>query len=424
MTPVASLPERPMLGRRELIAIIATTMSMNALAIDSMLPALDDIARDLGAVDGNRRQLVIGVYTIAMGIGSILPGSFADRFGRRRVLLFALAAYSSLALVASLSRDFSTLLAARALVGILAAGLIVVPAAIIRDLYEGDEMARLMSMISAVFITVPVLAPSLGQGILVFASWRWIFASMAIISGLLAVWIWFRLPETLPPENRQAIHPMVIATNMRTALTTRSSIGYVFGTALVLGAMFGYVNSAQQLYSESLGVAPATFPLLFGITAAAMGAASFINSKIVMRFGARRVSHTGVMIFILVSAVQVWSSYVHPGDIYWFVALTGINFALLGFLMANFGSIAMQPFATIAGAASSIQTVIRMLGASLVGVTIGQAYDGTAQPFAWSLLILSLIALLLVTFSERGKLFTPPRPNRPRTSLPGIRGEP
>jgi len=418
--PVPAPVKRAPMGRRELIAIVALMMSMNALAIDTMLPALDDIARDLDAMEGNQRQLVIGVYTIVVGIGCLVPGSFADRFGRRPVVLASLGIYSLMALLAALATNFHFLLAVRGLAGLLAAGLIVAPNAIIRDRYEGDEMAGLMSLIAAVFVTVPVVAPTLGHGILLFAGWRWIFAIMAILSAMLAVWVWLRLPETLAPENRQKIDMPVILRNMRAVVSTRSSIGYVLGAALVLGAVFGYVNSAQQLYQENFGIDADTFPILFGATAALMAITNLVNSRIVTRFGARRVSHAGVLAFIIVSSVQVWSSYAHPANVYWFVSLTSINIALLGFLMANFSSIAMQPFARTAGAASSVQTFLRMFGAAIAGVLIGQAFDGTARPFAWSLFVFSICAFVLVFYSERGKLLPPPRGMRHVTRAPGM----
>jgi DHA1 family bicyclomycin/chloramphenicol resistance-like MFS transporter len=286
----------------------------------------------------------------------------------------------------------------------LTAGLMVVPIAIIRDRYEGDRMARLMSLVSAVFITVPVIAPSLGQAVLLFAGWRWIFVLLAGISLLAAAWVWVRLPETLDPANRQRIDVPVIARNMRVALINRASVGYVLGTMLLIGAVFGYVNSAQQLIGEHFGAGEA-FPLVFGGTAAMMVVSNIVNSRIVERFGARRVSHSGVLVFIAVSLVQVWAAHYRPDSLAWFIPLMAMNLGLLGFLGANFGSIAMQPFAAIAGSASSIQPFFRMFGAAIVGLIIGQAYDGTARPFAHALLFCSIGALLLVSFSERGKLF-------------------
>jgi DHA1 family bicyclomycin/chloramphenicol resistance-like MFS transporter len=404
------------IGQRELIVMIALLMSLNALCIDGMLPALDDIARELGAANGNQRQLVVGVYLLANGLGCLLPGSFADRFGRKPVIMVALGAYAFFSLVVATLDNFGALLVARGLQGLFCAGLMVAPNAIIRDQFEGDRMARIMSSVSAVFITVPVIAPSLGQAVLLFAGWRWIFVGLACLAGLAALWTWLRLPETLHPENRQHIDVRAIVGNMRIALFNRPSVGYVLGSALLMGGVFGYVNSAQQLIGEHFH-AGRWFPVVFGGTAAMMVVSNVVNSRIVERFGARRVSHTGAIVFIFVSAAQVWASIAHDGELAWFLPLMATNLALLGFLGANFSSIAMQPFAKIAGAASSIQTFFRMFGAAVVGIVIGQAYDGTARPFAFALLIGSSAALVLVLFSERGKLFR-------RLNAPGGPGVP
>ena len=412
MTTITGVPrDKKTIGQRELVVMVALLMSLNALAIDGMLPALDEMAAEMGVVEGNRRQLVVAVYLLANGIGCLVPGAFADRFGRRPLLLLSLASYTVFSLLIALVENFTALLVLRGVQGVLTAGLMVVPNAIIRDQYEGDRMARLMSLVSAVFIAVPVVAPSLGQAVLLFAGWRWIFVGLALMGVIAAAWAYIRLPETLDPANRQDIDLPVIARNMRVALINRASVGYVLGTMLLIGAVFGYVNSAQQLIGEHFGAGEA-FPLVFGGTAAVMVVSNIVNSRIVEKFGARRVSHTGVFVFIVVSMVQVWAAHYRPDRLAWFIPLMATNLALLGFLGANFGSIAMQPFAAIAGAASSIQTFFRMFGAAVVGLIIGQAYDGTAQPFAHALLICSTGALLLVSFSERGRLFrrlNPPR---------------
>lgn len=410
MSTAAASHHPTSIGQRELIVLIALLMSLNALCIDGMLPALDDIARELGAEAGNQRQLIVGVYLLANGLGCLLPGSFADRFGRKPVILVALAAYAAFSLIVATVDSFPLLLIARGFQGLLCAGLMVAPVAIVRDQFEGDKMARTMSSVSAVFITVPVIAPSLGQAVLLIAGWRWIFVGLACLAGLAALWTWIRLPETLHPENRQRIDVKAIVGNMGVALFNRASIGYVLGSALLMGAVFGYVNSAQQLIGEHFR-AGRFFPVVFGGTAAMMAVSNVVNSRIVERFGARRVSHTGVIVFIGVSAAQVWASIRHDGELAWFLPLMATNLALLGFLGANFSSIAMQPFARIAGAASSIQTFFRMFGAALVGIVIGQSYDGTARPFAFALLFGSSCALVLVLFSERGRLFR--RLNKP-----------
>jgi DHA1 family bicyclomycin/chloramphenicol resistance-like MFS transporter len=392
------------LREREFVALMAALMALQALAIDAMLPALAEIARDLGARHPNDRQLVVGTFLMAAGAVSLLPGALADRFGRRPVLFAALAVYAAMSLVCALVQDFGALLAVRAVQALGSAGLAVLPAAIVRDRFSGDMMAKMLSTISVVFMAVPILAPSLGQAILLFGTWRWIFVAMAVLAGVVALWAWHRLPETLRPEYRQAIVPSAILRNMATALRVRDSIGYVLGSSLVFGALFGFINSAQQLVGEHFGAGEA-FPLVFAASAGCMALASFTNSRIVERFGARRVSHAALLLFIVVSAAQLWFA-LRPDETLWqFFPLMAANMALLGFIGANFGSIAMQPFASIAGAASSVQAFIRMSVGALLGAVIGRAYDGTSRPLALALLLRGVIALGLVLFSERGRLF-------------------
>ena len=263
--PAAASAQSRQIGEREFVVLMASLMALVALSIDSMLPALGEIARDLDAGDPNRRQLVIGVYLFAAALGALLPGALADRFGRRPVLFGALALYTLFALASALVTDFNTLLLVRGLQAFLSAGLSVLPNAIIRDSYEGDRMARMMSTTALVFMAVPMLAPSYGQAILLFAGWRWIFGCTAVLAVGVGVWAWLRLPETLDPANKQAIRLGAIFSNMRIALSDRSSIGYVIGGGVLWAGMFGFLNSSQQLVAEHFGAAE-RFPLLFAVS--------------------------------------------------------------------------------------------------------------------------------------------------------------
>jgi DHA1 family bicyclomycin/chloramphenicol resistance-like MFS transporter len=399
------------IGRGEFVALMAAIMSLGALAIDAMLPALDEIASTFGIDDPNRRQLVVGVYLLASGVGCLVPGSFADRFGRRPVLLVVLAFYVVTSLMCAFAPSYDMLLAIRILQGFGTAGLGVLPAAIIRDRFEGDGMARLLSTIFIVFMVVPVLAPSMGQAVLNFADWPWIFVMMSALSSIIMLWMWRRLPETLARHQRQPLDLISVAHNLPLTMRTREAVGYVFGSGLTFGAMFGYINSAQQLIGEHFG-ANEEFPLIFGATASTLAVSSFANSRIVEKFGARRVSHTALCVFIVISAAQVWAAFTHGQSLELFVPLMSANLCLLGFMGANFGSIAMQPFESTAGAASSAQSFIRMSTGAGLGILVGQAYDGTAQPLAVALLTCSLLSLMLVLFSERGVLFRRPHDAR------------
>ncbi|MBN8499829.1 MAG: multidrug effflux MFS transporter [Sphingomonadales bacterium] len=421
MSAIASRPAPRQIGEREFIALMAMMMSLQALCIDAMLPALDEIARDLRVTDPNQRQLVVGVFLFAAGFGSLLPGALADRYGRRPVLLVCFAAYILLAIGCALVTGFTMLLVLRALMAIASAGLAVLPSAIIRDRMGGDRMARMMSTIIVVFMLVPMIAPSYGQAVLLVAGWRWIFGGMAVMAAVIGLWMYLRLPETLNPEYRQPIAVRTIAGNMWQAATNRVAMGYALGGAMLTAAMFGYINSSQQLIAEHFG-AGEQFPLLFALMAGGMLMANFTNSRIVERFGARRVSHTALLAFIGVSALQVWQAF-RGGETLWeFVPLMTANICLIGFIGANFGSIALQPFARTAGAASSFQSFVRMALGALLGGLIGQAFDGSARPLVSALLGSGLIALALVLYSEKGHLFrrlTPPGQARP-VPEPGV----
>jgi len=399
------------MGKREFVTMMAMLQALQALAIDAMLPALGVMAQELNAATDNDRQLVVGVFLLGIGAGSLVPGTLADRFGRRPLVLVTLAFYVIPMVACAFVQDFDTLLGLRLVQALGCSGLAVLPAAIIRDRFDGDQMARQQSLVSVVFMTVPMLAPALGQGIMALLGWRWIFGAMGVLGVMMAVWVWVRLPETLDPQGRHAIRIEAIAVSMAKVVTTRESIGYVLASTLMMSAIWGYLNSSQQLLAEGFGAGDA-FPYVFGAIIGGMIVANLINARIVNRFGARRVSQTGIFAFIAVALVQVYFAC-QPNQTLWqFSAIMCVNMGLVGFMGANFISIALQPFGKSSGIAASVQAFLRLVIGSLIGAAIGQAYDGTARPLAFSLLACGCMALVLVLFSERGRLFRRVNPAR------------
>ncbi|MCR6645731.1 MAG: multidrug effflux MFS transporter [Terricaulis sp.] len=280
----------------ELVALVASLMALNALSIDIMLPALPDIGRDFALGAANDRQLIIVVYVFMFGISQLIYGPLSDAFGRRAVLLWATAFYIVGALLCTIAPSFELMLAARALQGVAAGATRVIATALVRDLTSGPRMAQIMSMAMTVFMIVPILAPGLGQLILFVAPWRWIFGALLVYAVIVLIWAYLRLPETLRPENTTPFHLRAIARAARAVLSDRQAFGYMIASTFIVGCMFGYVTSSEQLFVDVYDLGD-RFALAFAAVAVAMSAGAFLNSRLVVRFGMRRISQSGLLVF-------------------------------------------------------------------------------------------------------------------------------
>ncbi|MBB5704997.1 multidrug effflux MFS transporter [Sphingopyxis panaciterrulae] len=400
-------PTRPRLpGDREMVMMMAMVMALNALAIDSMLPTLPAIGEALGVTVANDRQYVISIYLLGVGFGSLLYGPLADRFGRKGVLVPALIAYTVFAIGSGLSMSFPMLLALRFGHGFVSAALGVVVIAVIRDLFVGDAMAKRMSLIFLVFMIVPIIAPSIGAGVAALAGWRAIFFVFAAMSLLMIAWL-RRLPETLEPQDVRRLDWRTMIAGWLTVTRHRRAAGYMIASGLMQGALFGYLNSSEQIIAEVFD-ARALFPLIFACVAIGIAIANFSNARIVERFGARRVSQAAVFAFMVTALAQIVAALSGVETLTMFTLLMMVNVGLIGFIGGNFGSIAMEDFGHMAGVASSYQSFAKTLLAAVVGALIGQQYDGTTLPLAYAFMICAVTGLLLVLWAERGRLFTRP----------------
>lgn len=386
------------------MALMALLMSMTAMSIDIMLPALPEIGASLGARDTTQLPLVVTVFMVGMAIGQLLWGPLADRFGRRRPLLLGLALFVLATTMAATTQSFSQFLGARFLQGIGGSVGRIIVTGIVRDLFVGRQMARVMSMVMMVFILVPMLAPSVGQLIILVGSWRWLFAVLLIASLTALVWASCRLPETQPPLAAGA-RRRTVGEALALVLSNGVTFGYGIASGFVLGLLVAYIASSQQVFGSGYGLGK-LFPFAFGSVACAIALASFTNSRLVRRLGMRRLSHTALVAHVGISAALALLGAIFPLPLW--LALGGLAACafLYGLILANFNAIAMQPMGQAAGMAASLTGSYSTVVGALLGTLIARQFDGTILPLFTGFAILGFCALLSVLVVEgRAGLF-------------------
>lgn len=399
------------MGRAEFIAMMAMLMALNALAIDIMLPGLGEIGASLGVVNENHRQYVVSSYVFGLGAAQILYGPLSDRFGRRKPMLFGIAIYILCAIGIVVVPSFGAMLVLRFIQGAGAAATRVITISIVRDVYGGRAMAEVMSLIMMVFMIVPIIAPGTGQLIMFLGNWHLIFVFIAIVSLCIGFWMYARLPETLDAADVRPFTVSSILDGFRIVLTNRIALCYTIASTFIFGALFGFINSAQQIYGGiyQLGV---WFPVAFAAVAVFMSTASFLNARFVGRFGMRRLSHGSLIGFITITflwmLVQVFGP--QPMPILLFLVFFSLAMFQFGWIGSNFNSLAMEPLGHVAGTASSVLGFMSTVGGSVIGVVIGQAFDGTALPLVAGFFTVSIIGLIFVLIGEKGQLFQPHNP--------------
>jgi DHA1 family bicyclomycin/chloramphenicol resistance-like MFS transporter len=400
--PAPSPPFR--IGFREFVALVAALMAMTALSIDSMLPALPAIGHSLHVANPNDRQWVISSFMLGFGLAQIVHGPLSDRFGRRPVVMASLSLAALLNLVAAFAASFNLLLAARFACGLALAACRVLPVSIVRDRFAGDQMARVMSLVSIVFMIVPIAAPNIGQAIIAVAPWRWIFVLMGCAALLLLAWVAWRLPETLNPAHRLQLSLARIGEGFHYVLTDRLALGYAGASTLLQGGMFGFILSVQQVFEVEFR-RPHLMAPTFSLMASAMIVASFTNSRIVTRYGARAVSHRALVGYTGIALLHLAVAASGLETLASFAVLQALMLACFGLAGANFNAIAMEHMGRIAGTASSVQGMIQTVGGVAIGAAIGAAFNGTTIPLYTGFALCGLLAFAALAFAERGRLF-------------------
>ncbi|MDP1556617.1 MAG: multidrug effflux MFS transporter [Hyphomonas sp.] len=398
------------LRKAELVAIVAGLMTLNAMAIDIMLPALSQIAEATGltaagAATDNRQQLIIFAYVLGFGAPQLVWGPVTDRFGRRAPLFIGLIGYILVSLVCVLIHDFWALLGARFLQGVFASGARIVAAAVVRDLFAGRAMASFMSLVMTIFMIVPIIAPSLGQVILMFAPWEAIFIWLAIWGGIMLAWTWFRLLETLPVPARRPLNFASAFGAYQSVLRTPVSFGYMCASGIVFGALFAFIASSEQVFREVFGKGD-TFAYWFAGVAGVMAIANFTNSRLVERVGMRRISHLALIVFTAISAGLAISTMLFGENFVIFFPLFALAFGCFGLMGSNFSALAMEPLGKIAGTASAAYGFATTLASAFIGAFIGSQFDGSTVPLMLGFAALGMTSLVVVLITEKGRLFS------------------
>jgi DHA1 family bicyclomycin/chloramphenicol resistance-like MFS transporter len=387
--------------RREFIALISMLMALTALAIDMMLPAFGDIRSDFGlAADSNSVALIVTVFFAGIGLGQLVWGPLADALGRKPILYAGLAVYIIGAIGGALSPSLELLLAWRFVAGLGAAGVRVITMGAIRDRYKGDAMAKTLSYIMAVFIIVPMVAPTLGSIVLLVGNWRWVFAFFGIAGALLTAWS-LRLPESLPPARRIPLDLGSLLGAARFVVGSRFTMGLTLAQTAIFGFFASYLATSQLIISDIYGLAD-WFPFIFGALALAYGAATLYNASLIDRFGLRRVLRFATAGLVLASFAFAGVALLFAGEPPLGLYLAGIVAILLmhAWSSPNLNSAAMIPMGRVAGTAAAVIGAASTLGGAAIGATIDARYDGSITPMAIAAVIVSLAAYGLRRWSD------------------------
>jgi DHA1 family bicyclomycin/chloramphenicol resistance-like MFS transporter len=400
------VPPARRLAFPEFVALLAMLFATIAYSIDAMLPALTVIAADLSPDAVNRAQLVVTIFVLGMGMGTLFWGPISDSYGRKRIVVLGIGLYSVAALVASQAQSLEVLLAARFAQGLGAAAPRVVTLAIVRDLYQGRPMARVMSIVMTIFIIVPAIAPSIGAGIIWIWDWRAVFWSFVVFGLLSGSWLMLRQPETHPPERRRPLRLGTIARAALEVMRTRRVPAVIGALSLGFGQMFIFLSTAPQLFGDVYD-RETSFPFWFAGVALVAGLSGILNASLVMQLGMRRLATTA---FAAQSAVSVlfllhwvFLPLPEPWGFYAFFVYMCAAFFMVGLTFGNLNALALEDLGHIAGLAAAVVGALSTVGAVLIAVPVGLSYDGTPVPLVGGVAICSTLAfLLMLTTRTRG----------------------
>ncbi|MBU2180345.1 MAG: multidrug effflux MFS transporter [Gammaproteobacteria bacterium] len=384
----------------EFTLLVALLMSIVAISIDALLPALDAIRADIVLAHPNQAQFVVSALFLGMAIGQLICGPLSDATGRKKVLYGGIALFLVGTVLCYFANDINTLLFGRFIQGLGVSGPYVSAISIVRDKYSGNDMARIMSLVMMIFVMVPALAPSLGQAVLWLGTWRDIFILYVFYALMIVVWIYLRLEETLPKANRIPMSTQGFGDGFKEVISNVPTVCYMICMGLFFGSFIGYLNSSQQIFQDLFKTGE-LFTLYFGLLAIVFGASSLVNARLVQKLGMQRLAHLAVSGIIISSALFLMLHLTVEIQLWMFLVYAAVLFFCFGLVFGNINAMAMEPMGHVAGIAAAIIGSTSSIMSMIIGTIIGQMYNGTLFPVTGGFLIFSCISMLILMFAKR-----------------------
>lgn len=401
-TPHQSKSLKRKLPEKEFIALFALMMSLTALSMDAMLPAFPLIAESLVIVDYQQTQWIVSAMILGMVFGEIIFGPLSDAIGRKRSILIGISIYILGAVVALLASSIEVFLLGRMIQGLGVAGPKIASRALVRDLYKGADMARIMSFVMMVFMLVPLLAPAIGQLVIQVADWHWIFALLIMQAAMAGGWLLFRQPETLAPQNRIPLNRKRLMADVRIIVGRRDVMAFTVLLGCIFAGLLLHISTAQSIFQDVYQTGN-RFPLFFAMLAIGSSIISFSNGKIVQRVGMLPCVVSALSVLLLTSCVLLIVSLFFDGvpPFALFMGLGMVMFACLGMIFGNVNAMAMEPLGKMAGLGASLISSLSSLVAIVLSTLVGQFYNFTAVPLASGFVLFSFIALVMLGYGHK-----------------------
>lgn len=373
---------------------MASLMSIVALSIDALLPALPDIGNALDVDDPNKNQRLITMIFLGLGCGQLILGPLSDSFGRKPVvyigfIIFAIASYVCLT-----TKTFEVMIAGRILQGVGLSAMRTVAIAMVRDLFDGDYMAKILSIVVMTFILVPVIAPTLGQWLMDLFNWQSIFIFNLLFSILILFWFWKRQEETLKPEFKIPFTGRLFIDGTKEFFRHKDAVAYTLVSGFITGSFMVWLSTSQQIFEMQYNL-KAEFPYIFASLAIAVGFSTFTNSRIVIKYGMWNIAYWAIIAYSVISLsyVVLHLNGNNPSLVI-LLLFFGLQFFSVGFIFGNMRALAMQPLGHIAGIGAAINGFISTVMAVPIADYIGSFIDTSVLPIFVGFTIFGLLSLL------------------------------